>query len=168
MTDKMKILLSLARVHAGRGDDCGRLARIVIETLPGPAVIPPVALMSDDDVLRFACRCLESNPPESDKQSARAGLQAIRARFRALPEPMQWPKARDLFLRDDMGLGQLRVLFDSDNDVCVAIWPEGATSAAVEFCNGGGGGGKSPNTRAALIALMVAMEKDGAKERPIE
>jgi hypothetical protein len=95
----------------------------------------------------------------------------VRAAFAlaALPaadSAIKWPKARDLFLRDDMGQGQLRVLFDSDNDVIVAVWPNGQPSAAVEFCNGGGGGGKSPNTRAALIALMCAMERDGASERP--
>lgn len=80
------------------------------------------------------------------------------------PSPQQWPKGRDLFLRDDMGQGLLRVLFDSDNDVIVAIWPEGEPSVSVEFCNGGGGGGKSLNTRKALIDLMCAMERDGAAE----
>ena len=80
---KVQVLLKLANLHKVRADDCGALARVVLDVLDAPAVIPPVALMSDDDVLRFACRCLEGNPPESDKQSARAGLQAIRARFRA-------------------------------------------------------------------------------------
>jgi hypothetical protein len=82
--------------------------------------------------------------------------------------PIQWPKARDLFIRDDMGMGQLRVLFDSDNDVIVALWPNAAPSVSLEFCNGGGGGGKSPNVRRALIALMVAMEQDGASPCPKE
>jgi hypothetical protein len=37
---------------------------------------------TDDDALRFACRCLEGNPSETDKLAARAGLMAIRARMR--------------------------------------------------------------------------------------
>ena len=67
-----------------------------------------------------------------------------------------------------MGQGQLRVLLDSDNDVIVAIWPKGEPSASVEFCTPGAGGGKSPETREALIALMCAMERDGATDRPRE
>jgi hypothetical protein len=81
-------------------------------------------------------------------------------------EPVAWPKGRDLFLRDDMGKGQLRVMFDGDNDVIVAIWPHDKPSASVEFCNGFNGGGKSLETRKALIALMCAMERDGAHARP--
>jgi hypothetical protein len=65
-----------------------------------------------------------------------------------------------------MGQGQLRVMFDGDNDVILAIWPNGEPSASVEFCNAFNGGGKSPETRKALIALMCAMERDGAKTRP--
>jgi hypothetical protein len=80
--------------------------------------------------------------------------------------PVAWPKGRDLFLRDDMGKGQLRVMFDGDNDVIVAIWPHDKPSASVEFCNGFNGGGKSLETRKALIALMCAMERDGAHARP--
>lgn len=89
--------------------------------------------------------------------------------FKAPPfgwTPIKWPKNRDLFIRDDMGQGQLRVLFDGDNDVIIAIWPEGNLSASLEFCTSGQGGGKSPNVRKALIALMVAMEQDGAKTQP--
>lgn len=81
-------------------------------------------------------------------------------------EPVAFPKGRDLFLRDDMGQGQLRVMFDGDNDVIVAIWPYNQPSASVEFCNGFNGGGKSLETRKALIALMCAMERDGAQTRP--
>lgn len=81
-------------------------------------------------------------------------------------EPVAWPKGRDLFLRDDMGEGQLRVLFDGDNDVTVAIWPYDQPSVSLEFCNGFNGGGKSPETRKALIALMCAMERNGAQDRP--
>jgi hypothetical protein len=84
------------------------------------------------------------------------------------PVAWEWPKQRDLFLRDDMGQGQLRVLLDSDNDVIVAIWPNGSPSVSLEFCNGGGGGGRSPETRKALLALMCAMGRDGASIRPVD
>lgn len=89
-----------------------------------------------------------------------------KARQQEAHRPMRWPKERDLFRADDMGEGQLRVLFDSDNDVIVALWPDGKPSVSVEFCCPGSGGGKSPRTREALIALMVAMEEDGATNRP--
>jgi hypothetical protein len=48
---------------------------------------------------------------------------------------------------------------DSDNDVCIEVW-NGERSASVEFCNPGGGGGRSSRTRKALIELMRAIEAD--------
>jgi hypothetical protein len=67
---------------------------------------------------------------------------------------------------EDMGAGHLRVLFDSDNDVIVEVC-DGKRSVSVEFCNpGGGGGGRSRETRLALIALMCAMERDNATGVP--
>lgn len=95
-------------------------------------------------------------------QLARASASSAQAE----PAPVAFPKQRDLFLSDDMEQGQLRVMFDGDNDVIVAIWPNGAPSASVEFCNSFNGGGKSPETRKALIALMCAMERDGATNSP--
>jgi len=77
-------------------------------------------------------------------------------------KPLQWPASRAVGRQEDMGQGHLRVLLDSDNDVCVAVW-DGQRSASVEFCNpGGGGGGRSGRTRAALIELMRAIEADNA------
>lgn len=77
--------------------------------------------------------------------------------------PMVWPQARDVGRLDDMHeTGHLRVGLDSDNDVYISVF-DGASVAGLEFCNpGGGGGGASPRTRQALIALMVAMEADNA------
>lgn len=76
--------------------------------------------------------------------------------------PLQWPASRAVGRQEDMGQGHLRVLLDSDNDVCVVVW-DGQRSASVEFCNpGGGGGGRSGRTRAALIELMRAIEADNA------
>jgi len=76
----------------------------------------------------------------------------------------RWPKATRVGRREDMSPdGTLIVGLDNDNDVYIEVsgnrhgeWQ----SAAVEFCNGGGGGGRSSRTRAALIALMVAIEAD--------
>jgi hypothetical protein len=74
-----------------------------------------------------------------------------------------WPKARDVGRLGDMSpTGHIRVGLDSDNDVYVSLWDTDG-GASVEFCNGVNGGGKSPRTRAALIALMVAMEADNAE-----
>jgi hypothetical protein len=78
--------------------------------------------------------------------------------------PQGWPKARDVRRVGDMGEASLRVLFDSDNDVLVEVWEPGRRSCCIEFCNGGGGGA-SPKTRMALIALMRAIEDDGEDRR---
>lgn len=75
---------------------------------------------------------------------------------------IKWPTERDVGRAEDMGQGHLRVLLDSDNDVCVEVF-DGRRSANVEFCNpGGGGGGRSTRTRLALIDLMRAIEADNA------
>jgi hypothetical protein len=88
----------------------------------------------------------------------------------AEPVAWVWPKGRDVTRLGDMsppGDTRLRVLFDSDNDVCVEVLQQDLARgefalAAVEFCNGGGGGGQSPKTRKALVALMAAIEADNA------
>jgi hypothetical protein len=88
----------------------------------------------------------------------------------AEPVAWVWPKGRDVTRLGDMsppGDTRLRVLFDSDNDVCVEVLQQDLARgefalAAVEFCNGGGGGGQSPKTRKALVALMAAIEEDNA------
>ena len=81
--------------------------------------------------------------------------------------PIQWPVGREAGRAEDMGAGHIRVLLDSDNDVCVEVF-DGKLSASVEFCNGGGGGGRSMRTRMALIALMVAIEADNAERRDLQ
>ncbi len=96
-------------------------------------------------------------------------VQAITAAPRAADSlqgaPIAWPKARDVGRIGDMSpSASLRVGLDSGNDVFVSVWSEDG-GGSVEFCNGGGGGGRSMRTRLALIALMVAMEQDNA-ERP--
>ena len=85
------------------------------------------------------------------------------ARIESAPA-IQWPNGTAAGRQEDMGQGNLRLVLDSDNDVCVTVW-DGTKSATVEFCNGGGGGGRSMRTRMALIQLMCAIEADNA-ERP--
>ena len=73
---------------------------------------------------------------------------------------MQWPNEKDVGRIGDMSpTDRLRVGLDSDNDVYLSICDEDG-EATIEFCTSGPGGGKSPRTREALIALMVAMEAD--------
>lgn len=82
----------------------------------------------------------------------------------AVDAPIVWPKARDVGRIGDMSpSAHLRVGLDSDNDVYASIWDEHG-GGSIEFCTPGAGGGKSSNTRMALIALMVAMEADNAKD----
>jgi hypothetical protein len=55
--------------------------------------------------------------------------------------------------------GALRVHLASDGDIVVVCESEGSTGR-VEFCNGLSGGGQSPRTHKALIALYEAMKAD--------
>lgn len=111
--------------------------------------------------------------PLFNEDQMRAYARAAIAQRRAKEaQAVQWPKSRDVTRLGDMsppGDTRLRVLFDSDNDVIVEVIQQDLTRepkefalAAVEFCNGGGGGGQSARTRMALIALMCAIEADNA------
>ena len=78
---------------------------------------------------------------------------------RSQESAIRWPTEKNVERHGDMGdKGVLRIDLDSDNDVVVST----SLLHSVEFCNGGGGGGKSPKTRAALINLMSAIEEDAA------
>lgn len=70
------------------------------------------------------------------------------------PRPTQREVARigDMAQRD-----ALRVGLDGDGDAYISTTNP---LAGVEFCTTGSGGGKSPRTHDALIALMVAIEAD--------
>jgi hypothetical protein len=48
--------------------------------------------------------------------------------------------------------------------VYLSVWDDSG-GASIEFCTPGAGGGASPATRMALIALMLAIEQDNA-QRP--
>ncbi len=80
---------------------------------------------------------------------------------------IEWPKERNVGRMGEMapkGEMQLQVHLDGDGDVIVAVTElrhDRLEIASCEFCTGAGGG-RSPNTRLALIALMVAIEKDNA------
>ena len=75
-----------------------------------------------------------------------------------------WPKANDVGRYGDMSqLAHLRVGLDGDNDAYVSVY-DGEGGAVVEFNMPFTGGGKSPRTREALVALMVAMEMDNAED----
>ena len=74
-----------------------------------------------------------------------------------------WPKEKDVGRFGDMSPHEfIRVGLDSDNDVYVNVG-DASASVSLEFCNPGGGGGRSPHTRLALINLMCAIEHDNAK-----
>lgn len=77
-------------------------------------------------------------------------------------DEINWPKGRDVGRYGDMSPhAHIRVVLNSDNDIYVSLWDENGV-ASIEFCNGMGGGGSSPKTRAALINLMCAIEEDNA------
>lgn len=86
----------------------------------------------------------------------------------ALIKVAGWPKERRVGRREDMSpTGHLEVMLDGDSDVIVAVTTgsgvDDFAQASVEFCTVGVGGGGSPRTRAALIALMLAIEADNAE-----
>lgn len=75
-----------------------------------------------------------------------------------------WPISRDTARLEDMSPnGHLRVALDESGDACVEVF-DGENFARVEFCTAGAGGGGSPRTRLALIALMVAIEEDNKED----
>jgi hypothetical protein len=124
------------------------------------------------DSLEMEPATVNVGPVDGDGDVHLPSTTAVAARFirAALSRPqatapveaMRWPKSRDVKRREDMGEAQLRVVLDDDNDVIAELWEPGKRTIAAEFCNGGSGGGQSPKTRMALIALMVAMEEDAA------
>jgi hypothetical protein len=62
--------------------------------------------------------------------------------------------------------GRLRIWQQEDGDFIVEIVPwskEEKPSASVEFCTVGSGGGRSPHTRLALVALMEAIRQDNTE-----
>jgi hypothetical protein len=68
--------------------------------------------------------------------------------------------------KEDMSpRGQLKLHQDDDGDYYVSVYQDDGNGmivewATVEFCMCGMGGGKSPNTRKALVELAKAMELD--------
>lgn len=64
------------------------------------------------------------------------------------------------------GESVLYALLQSDGDVCLSIYnhkDDEYTTADVEFCALGAGGGRSPRTVAALRALVAAIAADNAE-----
>lgn len=93
-------------------------------------------------------------------------MEALRSAFETQQNepPAHWPKAQDVGRFGDMSkAAHLRVGLDADNDVYVSVFDEEG-GAVVEFNTSFSGGGKSPRTREALIALMIAIEEDNAAE----
>lgn len=80
-------------------------------------------------------------------------------------EEVKIPKERTVAigrLEDMSPDGLLSVYMQDDGDMCLMIaqsQPYPAT-ATLEFCSPGSGGGKSPATHKALMALAYAMEQD--------
>ncbi len=72
-------------------------------------------------------------------------------------------------LEDMSAKGRLRLWREDDGDVIVEVLPEEdglvGNGASVQFCIPGTGGGRSPKTHAALLALMEAMAEDN-REQP--
>jgi len=62
--------------------------------------------------------------------------------------------------------GRLRVFQQDDGDVIISIVPSSdgiKMLPSAEFCTRSGGG-RSPHTRKAILALMEAMRKDNAED----
>jgi hypothetical protein len=74
-------------------------------------------------------------------------------------------------LEDMSPSGSLLLMQQKDGDIIIVIEQDpdsetfGKGRASVEFCSTGFGGGKSPKTHAALVALIAAMAEDNADVR---
>lgn len=86
------------------------------------------------------------------------------------PRIARWPKERTVGRMGEMaprGDMHMVVHLQEDGDVVVQVtekrYRDGLEIAECEFCTVGVGGGHSPRTRAALIALMCAIEDDNAE-----
>ncbi|MEK7659855.1 MAG: hypothetical protein AAB343_01490 [Patescibacteria group bacterium] len=85
-----------------------------------------------------------------------------------LAQPHVWPSGVELDIPytriDDMNFRKLQLYVQQDGDVIVTIHrsPNDALALplSVEFCTPGAGGGRSPRTRAVLLWLIRAMQKD--------
>lgn len=92
---------------------------------------------------------------------------AVRSEQQQLPR-IVWPKEKTVGRMGEMapkGDMNLNVHLQDDGDVLIECWEVRygrGERACVEFCTPGPGGGRSPKTREALIALMVAIEADNA------
>lgn len=109
------------------------------------------------------------SPPAAALGHAEGGwFNPMTNEFERHPEPpIIWPKEKSVKRRDDMSPSDaLQVGIDESGDLQVSLWTEKAGYSSVEFCAPGSGGGRSPYTRRALIALMVAMEADAAPKAP--
>lgn len=81
----------------------------------------------------------------------------------ALPN-LELPKSRVVGRIADMNpKAHLRVCLDEDDDLFLGVW-DARGMAVISFITPGPGGGKSPRTRSALIALMDAIEADNAED----
>lgn len=101
------------------------------------------------------------------------GWQAAKKRYtqREAEQPFVFSKSDMVTRYEDMSIdGFMRLFRQDDGDIIVSLFRGGRGGRAkmcdVEFCEPGSGGGRSSHTRKALMALMVAMEKDN-EERPI-
>lgn len=99
--------------------------------------------------------------PDAANAVVRAVAAALTARRRVFPQGQSVGRCGDMA---PLGRSHMTVLLDGDCDACVSIWDQETgqgSLAGIEFCTAFGGG-KSPRTRDALVALMVAMEEDNA------
>lgn len=101
---------------------------------------------------------------EHEIQRAITGLEKLTTRPAA--EAQEFPVGRQTERIGDMGEGlKLQLFREDDGDIIVSVLPEKhkvAMDGGVQFCTPFSGGGRSQHTHAALVQLMVAMEKDAA------
>lgn len=125
---------------------------------------------TDAQCVEFMCYALRHVEFEKGTKGPTADDIRLGVRM-ALSDSTQTPEGIDPILKElagvdeigrkgDMGPDQvMRVGFDGDRDIYVVVSDEEAV-ASLEFCTIGTGGGRSPHTRKALVALMKAMRKD--------
>ena len=110
---------------------------------------------------------LPHNVDDAEEFKAQVGALIQGMYFGQEPHPAEGLEPRKFYERKgDMSPdSKLQLLIEDDGDVIVSIHHTEHLSSSIQFCSVGNGGGRSPETRTALLALCHAMNRDNGVAR---